>query len=165
MFYSRWKYFNGVQGIYALWAGRHTGGVSSFFTPIISRGSRPFTPNLLSISECSDALPGLRLRPVLLGPRPGACPRAEGKAGETEKGTRRGEEQSSEREGWNKSETDARTRVIQHFETEQGQNIPSYSLYRPAALWPMYSYSVFPGRRSSYRRCMAKFLSPGGKKS
>lgn len=126
----------------------------------MSRGIRPFTPNLLSISDGTDAFPGLRLGPVLFGPRPGACPRAEGKAGKTEKGTRRGEERSGEREGWNKSETDARTRVIQHFETEQGPTIPSHSLYLPAALWAMYSYSVFPRRRSAYRRCMAKFPTP-----
>lgn len=116
--------------------GDITGESAASSRPSALAGIHPFTPNLLSISERSDAFPGLRLDPVLFGPRPGACPRTEGKAGEDGKGDEEGRGgSSSEREGWNKSETDARTCVIQHFEREQRPTFPCYSLYLPAALF------------------------------
>lgn len=49
----------------------------------------PFALNLLLIWERADAFPGPSLDPVLVQPRPEACPRTQRKAGRTEKGKRK----------------------------------------------------------------------------
>lgn len=70
------------------------------------------------------------------------------------KGDEEGGEWSREWEGWNKSETDACTRVIQHFETELGPN-PTISPF----IFPSCSYSIFPRLGSTYH-CMAELPTP-----
>lgn len=77
-----------------LWSGWHNWGVSNFFTPITSHGTCPFTLNLLLILERTDAFPGPSLDPVLVQPRPEACPRTQRKAERTEKGKRKGENEA-----------------------------------------------------------------------
>lgn len=94
-------------------------GVSILLTHHLP-GVSPFTLNRFLIFEQTDAFPDPSLDPVLAQPRQEVCPRTQRKPGRTEKREERERVWGREWEGWNKSKTDACTRVIQHFKKLSG---------------------------------------------